>query len=171
MRSVASYVSPDDSWFAPAPASLGSWGEEEPHEQEPRLLFFPKRIALPIPPSLQEEIARSREILTWGEDWDGEGSIGYEEETWKRATDFLSFHAQELARSGVVLPTPRILPGPNGSIDLHWEIGEHELLLNVPQRGQLAGFYGEVTGSNSLKGKLDLDSSAVGLFLWLTTKG
>jgi hypothetical protein len=164
MRSVASYAPLDESWLAPAPT--GSWSEEEP-----RPLFFPKRTAAPLPLPLLDEIARSREILAWEDDWDGEGSIGYEETTWKRATDFLRFHAQELARFGVVLPTPRILPGPHGSVDLHWEAGAHELLLNVPTGGQLAGFYGEVAGASSIKGKLDLDSSAVGLFLWLTTKG
>ena len=118
---------------------------------------------------LLNEIDRSREILSWEEDWDDEGSPGFQEATWGKATEFLERHARLLLKKyGLLMPTPRILPGPGGSIDLHWETGRRELLINVRPDSNLAGFYGEATGTNSLKGKADLDASDLGLFTWLT---
>jgi hypothetical protein len=144
------------------------WREPEPAHAV-RILQYVPRAPRTLPESLLREIERSREMLTWGDDWDEEGSPRFEEATWRKAIDLLKRHAALLSERGIVLPTPRILPGPNGSIDLHWETDGRELLINVPPDGALAGFYGEAAGKNSIKGKLDLESSDLGLFTWLTT--
>lgn len=58
---------------------------------------------------------------------------GYTEETWKRATEFLwkmaEFYDQE---GGRTFFPPAINLGPQGSIDLHWDLQKFELSLNFP---------------------------------------
>jgi hypothetical protein len=160
---LASYDVIDEEWVsAPPPSNV--WFDED----EPRILNFPRRAFSSPLTDLFNEIDRSREILTWEDDWDDEGSPRFEESTWKKAIDYLERHARLLLSHGFVIPTPRILPGPNGSIDLHWETGRRELLINVRPDGELAGFYGEAAGTNSIKGKVDLNSSDLGIFKWLT---
>jgi hypothetical protein len=154
--------------WSPTP-SLGSGAWVNRRLSTPRILRLVKRTATPPIDGLLREVERSREILEWPDDWDDEGSPAYEEETWKKATDFLLRQARMLSQRGIQLPAPRILPGPGGSIDLHWETGAHELLVNVPVTDLLAGFYGEVMGASSVKGKLDLESPSTGLFAWLMT--
>src|SRR5437870_4510321 len=76
---------------------------------------------------ISQAIYASRKILNLKEDWDDEGSAGYEETTWKRATDFLLNHARWLWKAqGILIDAPRILPGPDGSIDLHWKARNFE---------------------------------------------
>jgi hypothetical protein len=160
---LASYQISEEDWVLP-PASSSAW-----LINEPRILQFPKKRASSPLADLLAEIDRSREILSWQDDWDDEGSPHFEEATWKRATEFLERHARLLLKKhGLLMPTPRILPGPNGSIDLHWETGRRELLMNIRPDSKLAGFYGEASGTSSLKGKADLDASDLGLFTWLT---
>ena len=59
---------------------------------------------------------------------------GYTEETWKRAMEFLWKMAEVFydRLGGRNFFPPAINPGPNGSIDLHWNQQKFELLLNFP---------------------------------------
>jgi len=84
--------------------------------------------------NLEKAIHKSRSVLELGDNWDGEGSCGYAEETWKRATEFLwkmaeVFYDQE--RGHTFFP-PAINPGPQGSIDLHWDLPKFKLSMNFP---------------------------------------
>lgn len=89
--------------------------------------------------TLLEEIEYSRRILTWEDDWDGNGSIAYQEATWRRAVDY----AKETVALGQ--DTPHIYPGPDGSIDLLWQTTEYILLMNVPvDPDEPTTAYGEV---------------------------
>ena len=163
MIALASYELPNEEWVLPSDTS-SAW-----LVNEPRTIQFPRKVASSPLSDLLSEIDRSREILSWEEDWDDEGSPRFQEATWEKATEFLERHARLLLKKyGLLMPTPRILPGPGGSIDLHWETERRELLINVRPDSNLAGFYGEATGTNSLKGKADLDASDLGLFTWLT---
>jgi hypothetical protein len=118
---------------------------------------------------LSDAIETSRNMLSLPDDWDDEGSPEIREETWRRATDYLRRHAELLyARYGLRLPIPRILAGPAGSVDLHWKINGRELLLNVPATDELATFYGDASGSSSIKGTVDTKVDDLGLFTWLT---
>lgn len=162
MRPLASYEPFDETWIATSEPDA-TW-----LNPAPRLLrFAPRAIVSPLA-ALTSEIERSREMLSWDDDWDDAGSPRFEEATWVRATTFLERHARLLLKRGISLPVPKILPGPNGSIDLHWDTEKRELLINIPPGGSLAGFYGEAAGMNSIKGKVDLSSSDLGLFTWLT---
>ena len=119
---------------------------------------------------LDVAIEESRELLERPDDWDGEGSPGYDEETWQRATGFLLANAVRLWNDyGVIIDAPEISPGPAGSIDLHWRSGRRELLINVPANpGMPAGFYGDDRTGNAVKGQLDVTEENQWLLMWLS---
>jgi hypothetical protein len=162
-----SYHRGEERWLAFSPNKT-LWREVEPVHRVPVIRFI-QRAAESALASLLREIERSREMLTWGDDWDEEGSPHFEEATWRRAVNLLDRHARLLLDRGVILPTPRILPGPNASIDLHWETNQRELLINVPPEDAPSNYYGETAGKNSIKGKIDPDKADLFLFSWLTT--
>jgi hypothetical protein len=127
----------------------------------------------PVMSSLRLVIEASRNILELTEDWDDEKSPGYSESTWNRAVKFLSKNALYLwRRHKIYLEAPRILPGPDGSIDLHWRMPKRELLVNIPANAEEpASYYGddrEEGTENAIRGK-SLDTSAHNewIFLWL----
>jgi hypothetical protein len=104
------------------------------------------------------------------EDWDGEGAPAYGEETITRATGFLLSFIRDVYDSyHLRLPLPKILPGPDGSIDIHWKGADFELLLNIPPNDKYAQFYGDNKFGESVKGVINIDLSYpnVGLILWL----
>lgn len=119
---------------------------------------------------LAEAIHASRSILDLEDDWDEEGSPGYKEATWNRAAEFvkdvaLAFHQ----RSGVWVDPPRILPGPEGSIDIHWKTSKRELLINIPEHDEEpADYYGCGDPKDTIKGKLDTSLPNEWILMWLT---
>lgn len=121
---------------------------------------------------IEERIQESRWILSLEEDWDGEGGRVVVEETWQRATSYLRSQALVcLSRHDVVIPSPRISPGPEGSIDIHWQTDSYELLVNIPENPAVpATFYGDDYGKLSIKGTFDPTSEPAGhlaLVSWL----
>lgn len=118
-------------------------------------------------------IEESRWILDLRDDWDGEGASAYSRDTWQRATDFLKrCAARGWARFGLEIPAPEIGPGPDGSIDLHWNDPRERfvLLINIRRDGDPdgpAGFYGRNDSGTELKGKLNPDAPSAGLLEWL----
>ena len=131
-------------------------------------------MALDLPSELQaiaREIEASRSILDLPDNWDDQGSAGYTEAVWMRATDFLMRHAKWLyERHCLSVEAPDIGPGPEGSIDLHWRTDEYELLINIPASPQKpAGFYGDDYGKAVIKGTLDTAGISRGLETWLMT--
>jgi hypothetical protein len=118
---------------------------------------------------IRAEIERSKKLLDLKPDWDGEGSPAYSKEVWQRATNFLDRYAHHLFSShDIIIPAPKINPGPDGSIDVHWKTPQFELLLNFPADPRLpAGFYGDDHGLLSIKGKMKTDGYNQGLLLWL----
>jgi hypothetical protein len=126
----------------------------------------------PLAPDLAAEINASRSMLELEDDWDGEGSPGYEEATWRRAVDFLVRNASRLNNEyGLALQSPRIRKGPRGSIDLHWHVTDRELLVNIPaKQGLPADYYGDDgAGGQQIKGTLDPEIQGYHLMLWLVT--
>lgn len=119
---------------------------------------------------LLTEIKESRAILDLQDDWDEEGSPGYTHSTWKLAVNFLVQNALWLwLDNGIPVEPPRILPGPDGSIDIHWQTCDHELLVNVPRDvGTPATYYGDTSAGESVKGSLDLSADNQWLLKWLT---
>ena len=130
-----------------------------------------------LPPeiiSLADSIQNSRSLLDLKDNWDDEGSVGYAESTWRRARDFLIRHAIRFFRSqNKCFDAPEILPGPDGSIDLHWKTDARELLINVPARPHdTIAYYGDdkVEGTeNAIRGKnIESFKDPEWIFLWLT---
>lgn len=118
---------------------------------------------------LNAAIEASREMLQWPDDWDGEGSPRYEVSTWERAVAFLRGSAERLSQEcGLVADVPRIQPGPNGSIDLHWLTAERELLINFPaDPSEPIEFYGDGPPNNMVKGRLPDATPKCWLLRWL----
>lgn len=128
-----------------------------------------------VPAAVREteaEIQRSRRLLELEDDWDEEGSPGYSEETWSRAIEYLRRQSWVCwLRYGVTIPNPRISPGPDGSIDIHWRTESYELLLNIPRHPPTsATFYGDDYARLSIRGTFDPTAEPAGhmaLVSWL----
>lgn len=112
---------------------------------------------------------RAAEILSWKDDWDDEGSVHYEMSTLERTKDFVLRNVARVQRiSKIDVPVPRVLPGPDGGIDLHWRNQDRELLLTVPSdAAEPATFYGDDKGRQSIKGTLDTSANNEWLMAWL----
>jgi hypothetical protein len=127
----------------------------------------------PEDPKLQAEIHRAAEvILNLEYNWDGEGSMAFSERTFDRAVAFLVAQSYEVYRRNKVHPpVPSIEPGPAGSIDLHWQQPNLELLVNIPANPDaLAAFYGDNYGSQTIKGSFDPKGFKREIITWLMNK-
>lgn len=119
--------------------------------------------------ALADQIRTSRRILSLKDDWDGEGSMGYDERTLVQAVKFLISYAKRILEDkGIVIDTPRVTPAHNGSIDLLWEGHEYNLLINVPAYPDvLASFYGDHKNGDYIKGKFNIKTYNQGIILFL----
>jgi hypothetical protein len=119
---------------------------------------------------LAEAIHASRSILDLEGDWDEEGSHGYGETTWNRAAEFVKDAASAFhQRSGVWVDPPKISPGPEGSIDIHWKTSKRELLINIPDDSEEPVDYcGCGDSKGTIKGKLDTSLTNEWILMWLT---
>jgi hypothetical protein len=121
--------------------------------------------------SIASVVAASRAMLDLPDDWDGEGTPGYQEGTWLRAVAYLVDNAVGFFDEyGLAIPEPKIRKGPAGSIDLHWQRPDRELLINIPaQDGVAADYYGDDrAGGHVVKGTLDPAEDNLWLLMWLT---
>jgi hypothetical protein len=118
---------------------------------------------------LEAEIGSAKQLVKLGDNWDGEGSPGYEQATIDRAASFLRLQFSWLwSKCGIEAPAPRIAPGPDGSIDLLWKRQEWRLLINVPaDPSEAASYYGDDFGSQKTNGHLETGSHSVGIAPWL----
>ena len=78
---------------------------------------------------IEDLINDARKYLKYEDNWDGEGSPIYKEETLKRVESFLKLYIKFNKK----LPLPNILPGPGGSFDLCWKHLNFDILMNVPE--------------------------------------
>jgi hypothetical protein len=141
--------------------------DEGQHRQRPSTLAAPE-----WDEEIIHAIDASRWILGLRDDFDGEGSEGYAEKTWKRAVEFLRRHARWVwETASMKIQPPRIRPGPSGSIDLHWKTPSYELLLNIPANpAESATFYGDDYGRSTVEGSFDPSAFNTGILTWLSTK-
>ena len=131
-----------------------------------RLIFYP---SVPRSTALEQEIRSSRRLLDLGDDWDGDGSPGYDERTWDCAVGCLRRHAEWLrATLKRAMPVPSIDPGPAGAIDILWENDEYTLLLRVPPTAEGSiEFYGRRVAGGETRGHFPQGSMFTPLFAWL----
>ena len=112
-----------------------------------RRYFFDAVSVSPVETAIRD----ARWILRLEGDWDGDGSIAYDVRTWRKATNFLYQMQQDIGVES--FEAPSIMPGPLGSIDLHWRTDKFELLINVPVKGD-ARFYGDDYADRKIEGEL-----------------
>jgi hypothetical protein len=109
--------------------------------------------------------AESSDIL--GLQDDSGDFVPYSRETLNRAIDFLRRHMKFAVRFGLEIPFPKLLPGPTGSIDVHWKNEKKELLVNIPVDPKAPSlFYGDDYGKSSIKGSLDTASVQLPVLTW-----
>ena len=113
---------------------------------------------------LVDSICDEEMILSYEGDPEDENFIPVSKETLERAKRFVRPYISHSPTSNDV----RILPGPDGSVDIHWKNGKRELLLNVPAaENEPASFYGDDYGKIRIKGTIDLDSIHPSVLGWL----
>lgn len=130
--------------------------------------FLPQ---VPSNSAIEEAVEESREMLSWPDNWDEEGGVAIQEETWIRATTFLITTASDFLRlTRTELPKPLISAGPDGSIDIHWRDRPRELLINVPaDPTEPMSFYGDNHRVDVVKGTMEYSSPNKWILIWLVS--
>ena len=115
-----------------------------------------------VPNSLKDIITcikYSENILTLEDNWDTEGSKSFSEITWKAAAIFLIEYSKQVNNTfGYVIDTPKIYPGPNGSIDIDWETSNYGLIINIAEGGDSATYYGDNKNRQMTEGIFNPDN-------------
>lgn len=125
-------------------------------------------LGLGITKDFISEINSSKYIYTLKDNWDDEGSVGYNKATWNKTIAFLTkLISKTYIRKGITIQTPKIAHGPNGSIDIFWENEFYNLLVNIKSDSDIVSYYGEFHNEESLKGtfKIGSDTNALDIFL------
>jgi len=105
---------------------------------------------------LKKSINKSKYILKLEDNWDDEGSVKYEKNTWVGAIKFICNYATFIYEySGNVMPAPNIYHAPSGSIDMEWQIDNFYLLINIDKYGKEVSFYNKNEAQES-EGKFTL---------------
>ncbi|MCL4296134.1 MAG: hypothetical protein KJ077_10420 [Anaerolineae bacterium] len=114
-------------------------------------------------------IEQSRYILELEDDWDTEGSKGYQPLAWERVAIFLiKLYQKALESFAVILDTPRIYHAHGGSIDVLWRSDRYQLLVNFPEdENSSASFYGDNFNIETIKGTFDPTEESCGLLAFL----
>ncbi len=119
---------------------------------------------------LKNEINRSRyHILNLKDNWDGEGSKGFNLVVWKEASSFLLrlFH-KFYTEYGIIFDVPTILPVEDFSIDIHWKTDKMELTINFSEEFyNFPSFYGRDNEGNEIQGTIDKYKIHLIIFPWL----
>ncbi|KKN50259.1 hypothetical protein LCGC14_0634510 [marine sediment metagenome] len=119
---------------------------------------------------LKNEINRSRyHVLNLKDNWDGEGSKGFNLVVWKEASSFLLrlFH-KFYTKYGIIFDVPTILPVEDFSIDIHWKTDKMELTINFSEEFyNFPSFYGRDNEGNEIQGTIEKDKIHIIIFPWL----
>src|SRR5216684_4057590 len=122
-------VSPIENWHVEEQ-------KERPYREDPESLLIWKYSSSlnrqsAIEKALIKLTADSKEILNCQDDSD-DGFVPYSQETLDRAVRFLTAYINLAAHMiGAGVPIPKLLPGPSGSIDVHWKNEKKELIVNI----------------------------------------
>lgn len=101
-----------------------------------------------------------QKILSCPQDWNDENGSPYTLEVLERAILFIEKHTPP--------DVPDIMPGPEGSIDVHWKTPKYELLVNIPDNPTAPNtYYGDNYGDFTIKGSFNSTEIEPELFkLW-----
>lgn len=119
---------------------------------------------------IKKSIDDAKYMLDLEEDWDDEGGMPVDKNTFIRAIKFLINYSVWLLRNqSIFLVPPQIHPGPDGSIDILWRTKNYRMLINVlPNPERQFEYYGDdKKDGNSIKGKVPSNGVQEFLALWL----
>lgn len=102
---------------------------------------------------------------------DDEG-VATSPETLDRAIAFVRQTAAiAFERHGIDIDVPKILPGPDGSVDILWRSPRYDMLVNIPADTEtLADFYGDKLDGLTIKGTFRPEIHHDGIVGWLTDR-
>jgi hypothetical protein len=107
------------------------------------------------------------EILNFTGDPDDKSFVPCSRATVDRAKEFLSAYAGAGVKNALL---PRVSPGPNGSIDMHWNNKKKELLINIPaDSGKPITFYGDDFGDQKITGSVHVGMIERLIAYWLVS--
>jgi hypothetical protein len=113
------------------------------------------------------QLVNEDEILNFSGDPDDDGFVPYKKATVDRAKEFLSAYAGAGVERSF---SPKVLPGPNGSIDIHWKNKKRELLVNIPADPEKpATFYGDDFGDVNISGSAHVGKIEEFIAYWLAS--
>ena len=119
---------------------------------------------------LLKVINKSRYILELEEGWDGEEGTRYNQLTWKNAIKFvINYSKCVYEKTSTIIDAPDIYHADKGSIDILWKNESYRLLINIPDNGVIASFYGDNYKEDKVKGTFDINNSNQGLLLAITS--
>lgn len=119
--------------------------------------------------AMQRAFVEAKVLVTKKDEYD---SPLVSSEALLRAQNFMRRVFGSANRSRVPMKVPKVLAGPNGSIDLHWTeaTSRFELLINVPsQILDPISFYGDRSDGSSTRGTIGETHDHCGLISWITT--
>lgn len=125
---------------------------------------------VPLDPILDAINDGRKRLLAEDVFWDEDSEATYSESTVNKAGDFLAKYAHGVwDHFGKQIPVPKLLPGPEGAVDILWEEESFELLLSVPEQSHVGDYYGQNSEGENTKGIIHLDREELvhGLVLWL----
>lgn len=138
-------------------------------------LAYIKRKRHIISSDFEEKInQRIDHISSLEANWDEEGGIPYNQDPLDRMKSFVLNLKKELfERYNIPLTFPYILPGPEGSIDIHWKNNQFTLLINIPNIANeeitIAGYENKFHNRrNVIKRSTDYQSALRELLLWFS---
>lgn len=122
---------------------------------------------------LAEKIRNTWFLTTLQDDWDGQGSPGYQIDTWRRAVSFVvSTSKRFVDLRGQLPPVPAILKGDDGDIDLRWFKGSRSILISVSSSEDDPIWFHAMDSTDSdeeFQGKLSANQPNHWLLDWLTS--
>ncbi len=119
---------------------------------------------------LAKEIEESKSLLRLTEDYDDQGGMPISEATWARAIIFITNYANWIyEKTGKIIDTPQINPGPKESVDILWRNEKYRLLINIPSAlNNSVHFYGDNRkGDDNVSGTINENAIQEYFAIWI----
>jgi hypothetical protein len=150
------YLVPATAAKWPPTGSNGSWIESS---------WQSEAVERAHPPWFDESVSTLRRLLQLPQNWDSYGAARIERPVAERTIDvFLSVIGRSDLRD--VLPAPRVVPCPDGSIQLEWSMSDRELEIVIHSHPSRSIEYLAVGPSGYEEGEVD-QVRVVGTLHWL----
>lgn len=85
-------------------------------------------------------------LLDLEDNWDGQGASSYKLDTIQRTKRFVRAIMDYFTDQRIEISIPKVLPVPNGSLDISWKNNYYRLIINISEDPHhLVEVYGDVT--------------------------